>query len=390
MLSSRDTVEHAVVSNHLDGLTGIRGIAALWVLLLHGAMLHVMAPAVGDGRGALWLFASKGWLGVDMFFVLSGFIISFVYQRKLMRPSFGELRHFWLMRLARIYPLHLATMVAMAAMVLGARIVGVELGHASFYTPGKAAASLFLVHGWMPGLKGFNYVSWSVSSEWFAYLLFPLLVFPVVRLRARWANLLVIASILLAMAALHGGTKAAIENQLHPLLRVGGEFVAGCLLFNVFRISQRRRLYDVLAPLTLVAMAILCALPRPAVSDFVVVALAGLLIFSLALAPRGGGRLFSGRSAVYLGKTSYSLYLVHGVVFPLLNGLTRRLFPKPSLALGLVLFVVLVAMTLLVSHYAWKYVEELGRQRLRTWAERRRELAAQRRRERQRYAGPAG
>lgn len=374
----RDTLEHQVVQNRLDGLTGIRGIAALWVVLLHGSMLHVMAPAVGDASSPIWTFASKGWLGVDMFFILSGFIISFVYQAKLKRPTFDELRHFWLMRLARVYPLHLMTFIAMAGIAFVAtQVLGMQMNHAHFYSADKALASVVLVHGWAPSLKGFNYVSWSVSAEWFAYLMFPLVTLAIVRIRPRWANLALIAGLFGLLLALHGGKP--IEDDLHPLLRVGVEFLIGCLLFNVYRRTSKHRVFDWLAFVALGGMIVLCAIPRPLISDFAVVACAALLVFSLALAPKSGGWLFSSKLAVYLGKISYAIYLVHGVTFPAFNALTRKLFPKPSIAIGLALFVAVVAVTILLAHLAWRYIEEPGRILIRRWATRAKTQKASRR-----------
>lgn len=366
----RDTERHAIATNKLEGLTGIRGIAALWVVLLHGSMLHAMAPAVGKGQGPLWTFASKGWLGVDMFFVLSGFIISYVYQAKMTRPTWPQLKQFWLARIARIYPLHLVTMLAIgSAALIATQFANYQLQHPSLFSLDKAVASLFLVQSWAPGLRGYNYVSWSVSAEWFAYMLFPLFTVAIFRIQSRLVNLALIAGAFGLMMLSYGGLP--IEDDLSPLLRVGGEFLVGCLMFNIYRATKSHRIFDHLVWLSFAAMIALCAVPRPLISDFAVIAVTAFLVFSLALAPRAGGRLFSSKLAVYLGKISYALYLVHGVTFPAFDGISRRLFPKPSLAVGIALFLGLVGFSLLLAHLAWRFVEEPGRELIRRWAARR-------------------
>src|SRR6188768_1996982 len=96
-------------SEAIPGLTGLRGIGALWVLLFHWAGLRQWgreAPVLGFG-----------YLGVDLFFLLSGFVLTHVYLRRL-SLDWASYRQFLLLRFARIYPLYASVLLAFAAAIL--------------------------------------------------------------------------------------------------------------------------------------------------------------------------------------------------------------------------------------------------------------------------------
>src|SRR5436305_1921821 len=138
----------------LDALTGLRFWFAFLVVCHHS-----LNRWFGPGARVVSDF---GYIGVDFFFVLSGFVLAWSA-----RPDVGPLR-FWWNRFARIWPLHLTTLLL--ALALG---VAVASGGVAALLP-----NLFLVQAWWPQPDvyfGFNAVSWSLSCEVFFYLCFPLL-----------------------------------------------------------------------------------------------------------------------------------------------------------------------------------------------------------------------
>ncbi len=119
-----------------------------------------------------------GRLGVDLFFALSGFILTHTYLRRL-GPAVrvrGTV-DFWWLRLARIYPVHIVMLfIAGGAVVAQAKVTGESLDR-DWLNPIDFAKNLFLVQEWGPEpQRGWNFVAWSLSMEWLAYLVFPLLV----------------------------------------------------------------------------------------------------------------------------------------------------------------------------------------------------------------------
>src|SRR3569832_1237739 len=160
-------------AEHLKPLTSMRFFAAMWVVLYH------YWPNLDPHTPAL---VSKGYLGVELFFVLSGFILCHVYLQGAGEGRFKYGSFPWA-RLARVYPLHLATLLGVGAMAVGAAAVGIQ-HHNDIANWSVLPANLLLVHAWgFAKAAAWNHPSWSISAEWFAYLTFPAFAWIAWRLR---------------------------------------------------------------------------------------------------------------------------------------------------------------------------------------------------------------
>ena len=162
-------------------LTGVRAIAALWVVLHHfrlGAGRFLELPAAIDRVCQL------GYLGVDLFGFVSGFVMAHNYAERLGRDRRAELAPYLWARLVRIGPLHwlvLALLVATVAFVPGFPARPAER---VLYRAGELPIQSLLLHGWSLGNPfAWNLPSWTVSSEWLCYLLFPLAAPSLLRVR---------------------------------------------------------------------------------------------------------------------------------------------------------------------------------------------------------------
>ncbi|QDQ83137.1 acyltransferase family protein [Paraburkholderia megapolitana] len=143
---------------NLPSLTGGRGVAALLVAVHHGCLTW---------GGALVPIGNVGWLGVTYFFILSGFVLTWAFS-----PD-RSYREFILYRIARIYPLHLVTLlVSLAFFAIFGHALGGYIG-----TRVGTVTQFFLIHDFVPGhpeiRQSWNGVSWSLSAEFFFYLLAP-------------------------------------------------------------------------------------------------------------------------------------------------------------------------------------------------------------------------
>ena len=149
----------------ISSLTGLRGVAAVSVLLYH--IPH--NPAFEAFRLPLF---SRAYLAVDLFFILSGFVISFGYHDRVVNhPGWSSYIDFLVNRMARVWPLHLiVTLVFMARIVLN-----ISGNQAIALDAPNILSNLLMVQSWGWGTEPIAGNSWSVSTEVAAYLIYPLI-----------------------------------------------------------------------------------------------------------------------------------------------------------------------------------------------------------------------
>lgn len=159
---------------HLDLL---RLIAALAIVLVH--FRTNLLAGLGDSR-TLFVRLDGLATGVDLFFLISGFVIAWVYGDRIATPvAYGR---FLRKRVARLGPLHWATLAFFVVIGLVSARLGVVSGRPEKYAWDCLAANAALIHAWGTcGGPSFNTVSWSISAEMAMYLVYPLLFLCVAR-----------------------------------------------------------------------------------------------------------------------------------------------------------------------------------------------------------------
>src|ERR1700733_8687541 len=165
--------------SQLPSLTSLRGLAALWVVLFHYTALYFPRLDI-TGHSSL---IGKGYLAVDLFFMLSGFVMTHVYHRAFCDSVKENYRSFLVARVARLYPLHVVVLLlfvttALLAQLLAYASTGTAEGIPLTGTRSLAAAiaNLFMLQGLSAEHLSWNYPSWSISVEFMAYLAFPLVL----------------------------------------------------------------------------------------------------------------------------------------------------------------------------------------------------------------------
>lgn len=219
----------------ITDLTICRAAFAGWVFLYHVDLYLNFSAALGPLAGLI----RSGYLGVDGFFILSGLILARAHPElanqapagpmpKFKPPRWGSVLVFWGKRLARLYPVHLATIVILAGLVLAGGVLGWAPRQPGRFGFPALAQNLLLVQGWgWAGQGSWNYPSWSLSTEWAGYLLFP----------ALWLALSYCPPIVAVQAAIAGftalGTVFAVNGYSLNLTYAWGlfrflpEFIAG-------------------------------------------------------------------------------------------------------------------------------------------------------------------
>jgi peptidoglycan/LPS O-acetylase OafA/YrhL len=336
---------------HLLALTGIRGLAAWWVVFFHARLsLSDWMPEWGMA------VAAKGYLAVDLFFMLSGFVMWLNYGERLRAEGAAGAPAFWWRRFARIWPLHVAVLGGMAVFALVLLATGRDMAN---YPLAELPLHLLLVQNW--GLTSeltWNHPAWSISTELGAYMLFPLAVVAV-----RWEKMrpwALLAGVALAALALHGVFVVAGAPELGDqitrlgLIRCVLQFGIGLLLANLWLAWRARRgmalACGLSAALTLAAQVLLPGAPE---TLLVPLAFASLLL-ALALDTGPVARLLSTRPLVWLGDASYATYLVH---FPLLVAL-KLVAVDDSLQIAPWAFAVYLLALLALSGGLYRWLEK--------------------------------
>ena len=169
---------------YLTTLTPLRGIAALLVVIFHCNLM--LMPFVPPGYTKL---VSNGWLWVDFFFILSGFIMCYVYGKYFSRRvTWAHYKKYIGARFARVYPLHFFTTIwaLICVMVIINKASSLDPFFTVIFNPKAAPACLLLIQSLHIYLTPpLNTPSWSLSTEWWMYTIFPFVVPVFARLKKR-------------------------------------------------------------------------------------------------------------------------------------------------------------------------------------------------------------
>jgi peptidoglycan/LPS O-acetylase OafA/YrhL len=289
---------------NLKALTSLRFFAASWVVLFR------FWPSLGAGASPALI--SKGYLGVELFFVLSGFILCHVYLEKFGEGRFRYREFLWI-RLARIYPVHLATLAGLGLVVAAATLARVHAGD-KLVIWSSLPAQLTMTQAWgLAPLGGWNHPAWSISAEWFAYLAFPLFAWAAWRLRSRPRFALALALILIAglYPAFErlAGFRLTDATTAWGALRIVPCFTLGCAVFLAWRAHPLTGRVAATAAAAAALLGIVAAARLGAPEPFYVV-LFGSLIYALASLASARASILTTPLFVYLGEVSYSIYMV--------------------------------------------------------------------------------
>jgi len=239
-------------------------------------------------------FFEKGYLWVDCFFMLSGFILSYIYGAGPSK-SIEAAQRFFRARLARIYPLHIATLLGLVAFVI-------VLPHISHQKTSPDWRTFWLnvtnIHAWgMLSAYDWNFPSWSISVEFAAYLFYPLAIAAL----ARFSRATTIAlTVLFALASMTGREHWERLALLHGLPM----FLMGMIIYKIPKLPSAILSLQIASVLSLIFVL------HFGLSD----ALAELCFVGLICSIQwddGLARYLSLSPLLWLGASSYSIYMLH-------------------------------------------------------------------------------
>jgi peptidoglycan/LPS O-acetylase OafA/YrhL len=351
-------------TNELRALTSIRGIAA-WMVVLYHIRLSIA------GLPDAWIrFFAKGYLAVDFFFLLSGFVIWLSWGPRLREAGWREVPRFLQKRIARIWPLHLV--VLGGAVGLAVLLAGVGRHDPAEFPFAELPLHVFLLQNWgFTDKLSWNDPAWSISCELAAYLAFPLLVRAVDwRTLPSWLVASAAAAFLVILAAaMSGQPTLGHDITRFGLVRCLTEFAAGSAICALWVRWKSAPTLPTLLAFGFSAAAFAgwaMGLPETLAIPF---AFAGLLL-GLALTSGLRGNPLDAAPLHYLGEISYATYLSHFMLFVLFKlAFVDDAHAVPPVLIGLYLAIVLgcsVALYHLVERPAQRWVNALTFPRRRT------------------------
>jgi peptidoglycan/LPS O-acetylase OafA/YrhL len=287
----------------LKPLTSVRFFAAMWVVLFdYWPSLSAASPAL----------VGKGYLGVDLFFTLSGFILCHVYLIGFGEGRFKYAEFLWA-RLSRIYPVHLVTILGLGVMAAGALALGLHSGEKVLIWP-SLIPHLLLLNGWgVAPLGGWNHPSWSISAEWFAYLAFPAFAALAWRLRSR-PIAAVAAACVLVVALQEGFLKLAGFPLTRAAIGWGALWIVPCFALgcavNLLWRANPARTEGQASAIILAALTAVIAFTVLGAPDWAAVIAFGAMIWGLAGLSSTGSRRLTAPVFVYLGEVSFCVYMI--------------------------------------------------------------------------------
>ncbi len=298
------------VRHELRPLTSARGIAAWYVVLY-----HIRLSAAGALPPGVIDFFAKGYLAVDFFFVLSGFVIWLNYGQLLGEHGARAVPHFLWRRLSRIYPLHLLMLLVAVAFAIACLATG--RGMPDDYAWSTLPFHLLLMQNWGFLELGWNVPAWSISCELAAYLVFPLLIAFTDWRRTSTPVLLGILALLMAglFALFSAMDKQALGNDIAHLglPRCLFEFGMGTIVAALWLRWREAPKRPAIIAATLSAIgfaAFLGGAPETLALPFVFVC----LLMLLALTSEGRNPM-KGRIIHWFGEISYATYLAHSLLY---------------------------------------------------------------------------
>jgi peptidoglycan/LPS O-acetylase OafA/YrhL len=291
-------------SGEMRNLDFLRFVASVGIVAYHSIEYFLpkefRAALAGQTRG-MTLF-------VDLFFVISGFVIAYVYHGKV--DTLAGYGIFMQRRVGRLFPLHLFTLAASIVVWAGVAAIGQAANHMPSFDPRCIAQTAVFLHAIVSCGNGvsFNGVSWSIGAEMVMYLVFP--VFAWAGLRSKAGLLGVAATALLAAVMIHRVAGGAWED-LWPPFRALPSFLIGVSLFYWRDVLRRIPKPGVVLTVSLLVMIVAMTTGMP---DVVSLALVYVVTGSAVAADVRGSVAPAVERLGPLGQLTYSIYMWHSIL----------------------------------------------------------------------------
>jgi peptidoglycan/LPS O-acetylase OafA/YrhL len=341
----------------IRSLTGVRGVAAVVIVVYHFGKFHLDRNSGVD----VWS-VPHGYMPVDMFFMLSGFVIGLVYRDAFLSEPLKNYRAFLIKRVARLYPAYLA-LCALYALKIAAGLTGEETF--ARFSGLDIVGNLLMLVGWGLHIYPLIGVSWASSAELGSYIAAPVLLrYTLEKGVTAWAGCVVFSVLVIYLISISGeGASGPLDvvsvDSFLPLLRAIAGFTLGLATFRfagyLDGLSATAQDALVVAILGLIVAAAVCV-----ADDLLIYMLFIPFIAILSRDGRAAQLLFGNRLVYHLGVISYSIYLIHPLFLTFAERSSRHF--GSTLTAYVICVLVSFAAIWLLSYLSYRLVEIPGRQ----------------------------
>lgn len=366
---SPEIKDHKV--EYLSSLTALRGIAALLVAVFHFEMAVArFVPAEQS------MFFEKSYLMVDLFFIMSGFIMMHVYSSHFKSNLQAQtLKNFFVARFARIYPLHLFSLLLLVVIVRWLT----DWGNPPiiFEQPADILPNVFLLHSFgLTNIYSWNIPSWSISAEAAAYLLFPLIALSINKSKTVSIVVLCILVVVAYYSIMYWLPRVNPINPAIPVphnlnttfdfgyIRGIAGFTAGILMYLAYQLEAVKKAFshDLISLFILLGVTLSLHF---ALNDGLTVFLFSMLVLSFTANNGRIAKVCNGKILQFLGDISYSIYLMqiflqepfsHNIYLPGITGIGRGK-QNIDFSSGVLYCIAYLILLVLISYLSYKLVE---------------------------------
>lgn len=368
MISHSQSQELYQNQTRIEELESIRGLAALLVIFFHIPKWNTLLD-VG--------IINNGYLMVELFFVLSGYVIYNAYDQRITNKS--HLFRFQFLRLGRLYPVHFVFLVTFVFIELAKYIFQSRFGitdiQAQPFGKNNFTAflqQLFLIQAIGPthNAPTFNYPAWSISVEFYTYLVFGICTL----FFSKMKNILFLLISLVSVVLLVSETTFGFDDFLRCL----AGFFIGCLT-ALFTKELKVNIPKHVSLLVLASIICFLQIKTSKQYDFAIYFLTAALIASLVLSKNGYLHyVLNLKALTYLGSISYAMYMSHAVILYVTDVFIRRVLKKPTIIIvtenpipqlnrieTIIACGTLILIVLAVSVFVYRFIEKPMREKSR-------------------------
>lgn len=349
--------------NYVAGLQAFRGIAVLLVVVSHFHTVVSTEPLFLEVTPFPWLNQafSRGFLGVDVFFVLSGFLITSLLFREGETSIGSKLKSFYFRRALRILP-------ALYALLIFSFLFAIWEGSSLTYQWNSTWSAMLFISNWtfepffLQTQDDLGHL-WSLAVEEQFYIVWPLVFFTLRRWRTHWSVITFAMAVLVLVIAVY---RNSLWSMQVPWLFIyiktetrADAILIGCIFAYIFRfVSISPKLLKTLGYISIFLLVSVAYFYGDVEKGFLyqggfslIAFLAGIVILAVVLVPSFARPLVNSRTLIWWGQRSYGIYLWHLPIFRIFgrNEFVGSDLIRITLAIGISLF---------VAEFSWRVIEQ--------------------------------